>query len=146
MKRLLAIDPGAKGGLAFIDSDGIVQAEKMPEGMTAQVDRLRELKFYIGLDAAVMEKVGFHVAGNAASSSAKFARHCGHLEAALYTLGIPYDEVLPTKWMKSMGALPKDKKQRKNAIKETMARRYPHLKVTLDTADALAILTWAVEK
>lgn len=69
-----------------------------------------------------------------------FARHCGHLEAALYALGIPFTEVAPGVWMKRLGALPKDKRERKAMIRELMARRYPHLEVTLRTADALALV------
>jgi hypothetical protein len=49
--------------------------------------------------------------------------------------------------MKSvMGEVPKDKKERKNKIKELMARKYPHLKVTLSTSDALGILTWGMSR
>ena len=47
--------------------------------------------------------------------------------------------------MKALGPFPKDKKERKNAIKEKMARLYPHLSVTLKTADALGILTFVME-
>ena len=47
--------------------------------------------------------------------------------------------------MRSLGTLPKDKAQRKRAIREAMAVRHPHLTVTLATADALAILEWAVQ-
>ena len=75
----------------------------------------------------------------------KFARHCGHLEAALYTLGVPRRDVAPGVWMKCLGTLPKDKPQRKRAIREAMAVRHQHLAVTLATADALGILEWAVQ-
>jgi hypothetical protein len=45
--------------------------------------------------------------------------------------------------MKVLGAWPKDIHERKLAIREWAARRYPHLRVTLATADALAMLAWA---
>lgn len=144
MTRVLAIDPGANGGLAWIDRDGIVQAERMPDGMTAQLDRIGSLRYDDGATTAVLEKVGFHREGNSASASAKFARHCGHLEAALYCARYSTEEVAPGVWQRSMGALPKDKAERKRAIREAMQRRYPHLKVTLATADALGIMTWAM--
>ena len=83
---------------------------------------------------------------NSVPAAVKFARHCGHIEAALYALGMPTEQVAPTVWQKHLGALPKDKRERKRAIKEVMARRYPGLDVTLKTADALGILTWAVDK
>lgn len=144
MQRILAIDPGANGGFAWIDRDGIVQSEKMPEGMTAQLDRIGSLRYEDGATTAVLEKVGFHREGNSASASAKFARHCGHIEAALYLWSVPAEDVAPGVWQRSIGVLPKEKAERKRAIREAMQRRYPHLKVTLATADALGILTWAM--
>ena len=141
MKPLIAIDPGASGGIAWRTSDGTVTAAPMPEGMTAQVDFLRGLAAQLPGADAVMEKVGTYVPGNHVGSACTFARHCGHLEAALYAVGIPFTEVAPQVWMKRLGALPKDKRERKAAIREEMQRRFPALDVTLRTADALALLS-----
>jgi hypothetical protein len=94
-----------------------------------------------------MEKVGFHRQGNSAGSSAKFARHCGQLEMALLASGIPIVDVVPSKWMKEvMSTVPTDRAERKRFIKEFVQRRYPSLKITLDTADALGILMYALER
>ena len=142
MKPLLAIDPGAAGGVAWRAADGSVGAAPMPEGMTAQVDFLRSLVAEHRELQAVLEKVGYWMPGDHPNSACKFARHCGHLESALYTLAVPFTEVVPGVWMKSLGVLPKDKPARKSAIRELMARRFPHLSVTLKTADALALLTF----
>lgn len=144
MTPIIAIDPGALGGIATIDRDGIERAESMPDGMTEIIDHLRNEAAMLGPDAiAVIENVGGYMPGNSGPAACKFARHVGNIEAALYCLGIPTDRVTPQVWMKSLGTLPKDKQERKRAIKERMARRYPHLGVTLSTADALGILTWA---
>lgn len=143
MKNILAIDPGASGGLAWIN-DGSVIAVPMPEGMTAQADLIRTIAVSHHGIAVVMERVGTYMPGNSGPAAATFARHCGHLDAICYMAGLAVTLVSPQKWMKSMGALPKDKMERKRAIKELMARRYPHLTVTLKTADALGILTWAM--
>jgi len=143
MKPILCIDPGASGGLALLNHESIIAAFPMPEGMTAQIDAIRAMAVANPGLVAVMEKVGFHRPGNSAVASCKFARHVGHLEAALYTCGIPFVEVTPHKWMAAIGTMPADKKARKNAIKEEMARRFPHLMVTLGVADALGILCWA---
>lgn len=145
MRTLIGIDPGETGGIAWTDSDGIVQAVKMPDGMTEQADFLRSLRMDWKICAAIMEKVGTYMPGNSGPSAATFARHCGHLEAILYTLGIPCEQVAPQTWMKHLGALPKEKKDRKKAIKEWAARTFPHLSVTLNTADALAILHWGMK-
>ena len=146
MRRLLVIDPGASGGIAWIDRDHIVRTEPMPDGMTAVCDRIRALGLHELITQAVVEKVGMHRVGNNASASCKFARHAGHIEAALYCLGIPTEQVAPGVWMRHLGTLPKDKGDRKRAIRDEMQRRHPHLKVTLKTADALGILSWAMRR
>jgi len=146
MKTILTIDPGASGGLAWMDPDGITHCEPMPEGMTVQADRLRALAAELPGPVAVMEKVGGYMPGNSGPAAVTFGRHCGHVEAVLYVLGVPTEQVAPGVWMKALGALPKDKPARKRAIRELMARRFPALAVTLKTADALGILTWATEK
>ena len=143
MKPILGVDPGASGGLALLSCEGKVEAFPMRDGMTEQIDAIRHIAATNPNLTAIIEKVGFHRPGNSAVSTAKFARHCGHLEAALYSVGVPFEEVAPGTWMKTLGALPADKTARKNAIKEEMARRFPHLKVTLGVADALGILCWA---
>jgi len=146
MKNLIAIDPGASGGIAWADSDGNVFAAKMPEGMTGQADFMRGAVMNEKIKTAILEKVGTYMPGNSGPAAATFARHCGHLDAILYMLSISVIPVSPGVWMKALGNLPKDKKDRKNAIKELMARTYPHLNVTLATADALGLLTWAIRK
>ena len=144
MKPIIAIDPGASGGIAWRDNDGVVDVEPMPEGMTAQIDFLRSLIASLPNADAVIEKVGTYMPGNSGPASCTFARHCGHLEAALYALGCPAKAVLPRTWMQTMGSLPKDKADRKRAIKEEMQRRYPALSVTLKTADALGLLVYHI--
>ncbi len=146
MKPILAIDPGASGGLAWIDPDGIAHAEPMPEGMTAQADRLRALVVNLPGAVAVIEKVGGYMPGNSGPAAATFARHCGNLEAALYLLGFPTTAVTPGVWQRALGTFPHEKADRKRAIKELMARRFPAIAVTLKTADALGILAWTMDR
>lgn len=143
---ILAIDPGAGGGLAWVGYDLTVQCQPMPDGMTAQADLIRAIKLATPETEVVLEKTGTYQPGNSGPSAAKFARHCGHLEAICYCIGIPTEQVAPGVWQKALGALPKEKPERKRAIKELMARRYPRLEVTLKTADALGILTWRLTR
>ena len=145
MKSLIAIDPGAGGGIASVEC-GDVHVEPMPDGLTAMVDLLVSIKAHCPDIRAVIEKTGKYMPGNSGPASVKFARHCGHIEAALYALGIPTEQVAPGVWQKALGTWPKDKMERKRAIKDEMARRFPGLRVTLKTADALGILVWAMEK
>jgi|ETNmetMinimDraft_14_1059893.scaffolds.fasta_scaffold21144_3 hypothetical protein len=145
-KPTIAIDPGAAGGFAWLDRDGETHCEPMAVGMSGQADRLRSLAAELPGLVAVMEKTGTYVPGNAGPATATFARHVGNLEAILYVLGIPTEQVAPSVWQRSLGPLPRDKGQRKRAIRELVARRFPHLSVTLKTADALGILIWATDK
>ena len=149
MKVLVAIDPGASGAIAVRDSQGRVFVDAMPDTLW---DIYETINLYrVGLPSrdlvsVVIEDAGYHVQGNNASASCKFARHCGHLEMALTAARFSWEAILPQKWMKSFGTLPKEKKDRKNAIKEKMQRLYPQIKVTLANADALALLTWAITR
>ena len=143
MKPLLAIDQGASGGIAWQSANGNTQCIPMPQGMSAQIDELRGIVAANPGIQAVIERVGTYVPGNSGVAAATFARHCGHIEAALYCFGVPTTQVAPHKWQAALGAWPKDKKQRKRAIKEAMARRFPALNVTLKTSDALGILCYA---
>jgi len=144
MKALIAIDPGASGAIAWRDQDGIIHTENMPDTYPEIADFLGELLLEFKDFSCVMEKVGGFHPGNSGPASVKFSRHCGNLEAILYCLGISTTQTPPQTWMKKLGAPPKDKAARKNKIKELMATRYPHLKVTLKNADALGILTVAI--
>jgi hypothetical protein len=145
-QAILTIDPGASGGLAIQPPYGMVEAQAMPEGMTAQIDAIRAIAANFPGLVAYIENVGFHRPGNSAVATAKFARHVGHLEAALYSACVPTQTVAPATWMKALGKRPANKKDRKNAIKERVARMFPHLKVTLGTADALGMMVYAQGK
>lgn len=147
---VISIDPGANGAIVEYrpyDSPGLqVRVHKMPETPKDIYSKLASIQNQSDECVCVIEKVGFHVKGNNASASCKFARHCGHLEMALIALGIPIvEEVTPQKWMKSMGTLPKDKTARKRAIKNKMQMRYPWIQVTLWNADALGLLEYYMD-
>jgi hypothetical protein len=167
----LAIDPGANGGFAWRDGEGIVQAEPMPDGMTAIVDWLRKWRVAHPNGTAVCENVGGYVPGNSGPGAVTFAAHCATLDCALYCIGISADrDITPHKWQKHYGfsvskwlpdgykSMPETTKEErkaksavrsaavrmhKNEIREQMQRSCPHLRVTLKTGDALALLGYA---
>ena len=43
MNPILTIDPGASGGLALLNSERIVEAFPMRDGMTGQIDAIRHI-------------------------------------------------------------------------------------------------------
>lgn len=154
----MAIDPGKNGGIAWESSyDGIEKrskADKMPDGMCALYDYLD--LYEEGMWICYLEDVGFHMQGNNASSSVKFGKHVGHLEMALYACDLPVKKVHPKVWQRVVfeGKFPKKKHYKeltppqfktvqKNFTKDAMQALHPHLKVTLATSDALAILEYA---
>lgn len=146
--RVIAIDPGLSGGIAWFDVGvGKVDAIKMPATPMDLLTFVRELwreDVY-----CLMENVGGSRPGNAAKGARTFAVHQGHLEMALLATGISTQKVTPVKWMnhlvpgRTKGA--ENYSKRKNQIKAAVQARYPHLKVTLATADALGILIYALE-
>ena len=122
----------------------------------------------------VMEQVGGYIGvAQPGSSAFNFGRGFGNLEGFLICLGIPFELVPPQRWQKAVGlnfppvhkgdyagmsAPPtaierkrvaslnaKRKRDNKTMIKEMAQRLYPKLKVTLETADALMILQYALK-
>ncbi|OGS40508.1 MAG: hypothetical protein A3K77_00755 [Euryarchaeota archaeon RBG_13_31_8] len=138
---ILAIDPGMNGGIAWTLNNE-VQAIKMPESPMDIYKRIKNIRN--DQTVCFLENVGGYVPGNSATAAVKFARHIGNIEMALLALNISTRIVTPVKWMKCLGALPKNKKERKNKIKEKMQQLYPQLKITLATSDALGILTYGI--
>lgn len=141
---LVAIDPGKSGGFA-ICSNGNVTAEKMAD---SAADIFNQLPLNFGNnDSAIAWLEHVHaMPGDGAKSMFTFGQNFGRLEMALAAHAIPYELVSPNKWMKKFGSLPIDKSERKKAIKAKVQARFPHIKVTLATADALAMLMVMMEK
>lgn len=145
---IIGIDPGENGGVVWLDGDGtLLRCEKMPA--TPQ-DILTALDSYKA-DGVVcfIEKVGYGMPGQSSKATATFARHCGHLEMALLAKGISTVEVTPAKWQKYFnlqGKKGESKMSHKNRIKAWAQQRYPSAKVTLWSADALAIATYGLEQ
>ena len=147
-KTILGIDPGANGGLVWLDGGGeVIECIKMP--VTPQ-DILTAVGSWSteGLTCYI-ERVGYGMPGQSSKATATFARHCGHLEMALLAKGISTVEVTPAKWQKALGLSGKkgeSKASHKNRIKAWAQQRYPRQNVTLWAADALAIATYGLEQ
>ena len=146
--KILAIDPGAGGGLAWDCINTETATMKMPDTMGDIAEAIRTIVTSNRIDTICIENVGGYMPGNSGPASVKFARHIGQLEAICYMLAVRVIRVAPTVWMKVLGNFPKGsdakaKTARKNAIKATVQARFPALGFTLATADALGILEWA---
>lgn len=143
MNLTLAIDPGASGGVAWKDGNGIYSCEPMPPTPGDVCDLLRGI-VAVGRVRCYMEKVNGYM-GNASPGSAmfRFGQGVGYIEGCLAAWGVSLIEVPPQRWIKALGLgirgeLGKTAWKRK--LQAEAQRRFPQLKVTLKTADALLIL------
>jgi hypothetical protein len=149
-KRLMCIDPGASGGIACIYPDGNVTAIAMLDDGDLR-DEIES--FAAGARAegetpvAYLEIVGGFIAGNKLPGSAmfNFGSGYGYTRGLLAMARVELHMVRPQDWQKGIPGVHgvKEKPVRKRAMKEHAARLFPHLKVTLKTADALCILDFA---
>lgn len=139
-RLILGIDPGALGGIAVLDIDGnVVSLTKMPDTPQDILDYLRQ---YSADGVCYMENVGNGMPGQSSKATATFARHNGHLEMALLSLGIKTNMVTPAKWMKSFqlgSSRDYSKTEWKNRLKSKAQQLFPREKVTLCVSDALLI-------
>lgn len=132
--KIIGIDPGKDGGIAFQSGDGGPASLRMPETVGDLVDRLRLLAS-AGHRLAYVERV--HSSPQMGVVSAfTFGRGVGNIEAACQALGISLVWVTPAVWQKAMGCMTKGDK---NVSKRRAQELFPTLKVTHATADALLI-------
>lgn len=138
----LGIDPGASGGMAVIGS--VAGVELLPIGSATHHQAWHWLSSF-SVTMAVVEKVGGFIAGNPAPGSAmfNFGKGAGILTGFLIAAAIPFEEVIPRTWQKSLGIAPREKTESKTEFKRRLKGKaeqlFPQVKVTLATCDALLI-------
>lgn len=146
-RYVFGIDPGLKGGIAVLDVSGdVVEVVAMPQTPHDILDFFRR---YDGASCvAYLEDVGHGMPGQSSKATATFARHCGHLEMALLSLGIRTNMVTPQKWQKEyqLGKNDGTKAAWKNKLKAKAQQLFPRQKVTLLNADALLIAEYGRKK
>lgn len=141
--KLVAIDPGASGGIAYLDRN--VDAVPMPD---TEEETCALLRWYSENNYKVyMEKVGGFIPdangdGQPGSRMFVFGEGYGFIRGVLCACGNPPVLVVPQRWQRGFPKF-KKKTDRKNAFKAHAQKLNPHLKVTLATADALCLLDYA---
>lgn len=135
-KGVLGLDPGLRGAAAIIFDDGSVWYEPMP---TLSIEKgeilnIPELKCMLqmrkeAISCAFLEKVSA-MPGQGVSSTFKFGRTYGAIEAVLSCLEIPYQLVTPQKWTKVLhaGVEGGDPKQRSLIA---VTRLFPGISLTI---------------
>lgn len=142
--RIIGIDPGKTGSIAFIHGDQVDFKEF--EDIRALYDQVVEWN----PDYAIIEKV-HSMPGQGVASTFKFAYYAGLAEGLVLGLGIPYEFVRPQEWQKGLFGISDgtDKKQRSvNAAKRIIPQASPWLKRKKDhnRADALLIARYGLLK
>lgn len=151
---VIGIDPGLSGGIACLAPDGrVMEVRKMPSTPYDILECLRRFSLsdclFGGGCVCYLEKVGTGLPGQSSKATATFARHNGHLEMALLSLGIKTVEVTPQKWQKhyQLGrSADYSKTEWKNRLKSCAQQLFPRERVTLAVADALLIAEYGRKK
>ena len=148
---IIAIDPGAKGGLA-VRFYGATNAFALPETDGDRLELLRDLKASADVEGeavvVVLEKVsGFVGKRQPGSAMFNFGQGYGFLVGCVMALQMRLVLVTPQVWQKffqlGKGSECASQSVWKNKLKAEAQRRNPTLKVTHATADALLISAWA---
>ena len=145
MRRILAIDPGASGGIAHF-ANGRVIVEPMP----ATYGDIRDvmINWLAQSDVVYLEKVGGYVGGKGAPGSAmfNFGYNVGYLHGLIASMNIRMIEVPPQRWQKTIGAGVKATygTKWKAHLKQLAQQRQPGILITLKTADAVLLLEHAM--
>ena len=136
----IGIDPGKSGGICvynpYRDS---VDLNKMPDTIHGIVTLMRDIVTQYEEEdiRLVLEKV-HSMPGQGVASTFTFGQGFGQLQGVIAALGLSYIEVIPNRWMKLIGTMPKDKAERKKFIKDWVEKRSGK-SIPLYIADAVAI-------
>lgn len=144
---IIAIDPGAHGALCFIAPKGLPVIHKTAD--VPPLEALRDAICHVNtLDCvAYLEKIGGFIAGKSlpGSSMFKMGHSAGYWEGLLAAFQVRTIMVRPQDWQAGItGTTGKKGPERKRALRGEALRRYPALKPTLDTCDALLIADYGV--
>lgn len=161
MSTYVTIDPGKKGGLVVVQTG---QGEFRKNGMI--VDCRKMINDYAALHAffkevymrynrppfgpvfGIIEEV-HSMPKQGVVSAFTFGQGYGALLMGMVATDIPVYQVTPQRWMKDLG-LRRPKKMEKTEWKKMLChiakQRFRDQDPTLETADALLIAAWVIEK
>ena len=141
----IGIDPGKNGGIGFIYND-LAYCKRCPATvfeMAEEIQTCIELAPDIQ-KTAIIEQV-WSMPKQGVKSVFTFGEGYGKWLGILAAHKIPYTQVTPQMWQKHFGAQPRDKKDRKNHLKHLGQQRFPNIKITLKTSDAILLANYLRE-
>ena len=152
MINILAIDPGMGGGIALKHKNTSF-TWNMPKTNLEFRELLDRIEEDYGKFICFIERVQMWV-GDADSGNrgkhfriVKMTNQYNALIAIMEARMVPINEVAPITWQKELNLFfPKEEKQvRKNKYKRFAQKKFPLLKPTLKTSDALCILQYGIQ-
>ena len=137
----IGVDPGANGGIAWIDYNGKACVEKMPDSLQDLWELICDITSYpkSSIDGRSYKAYIEQVASSpqmGVVSAFSFGRGYGNLEMALTAAGIPFERVRPQVWQKALNCLTGGSK---NITKARAQELFPNIKCTHSVSDALLI-------
>jgi len=157
---VVGIDPGKNGGIVVLN-DGentndspSVEMHKCPPSSVEMANILTKARntAWVQQDRIVVaiEKV-WAFPTDARSAAFKFGVNYGMWLGIIGSLDLPFMEVPPKVWMSSYDPVPKDKKERKQYLKDTCITMYKDIflydkNVTYAVSDAALIALWCLER
>lgn len=138
MVNFAAIDPGVKGGIA-ICIEGKVSAWGMPSSPVELAQQLRQFSLSGVYVEDVPKFTGKNIPG---SMVAVLFQSVGVVLGVCAALNLPVIMVKPKEWQKACGVGGRDgltHSKWKSKLRDIARMRFPEVKVTLETADALLI-------
>ena len=147
--RVLAIDPGTRGGFVVVDKKlDVLEAFSFVDKEDKDIHQGISLALARYSPEVVMERVG-PMRGQGVASTWTFARGVGFIQGVVNAFG--WDNIIyvsPQKWQKMFlgGERFEKKTDRKNRLKDKAKELFPTTKVTLAIADALLLAYWYIKK
>jgi len=139
---LLAIDPGAKGGYAATDGVSF-HTGALPQ---TEGDIIGLLKSLAPTELFLEDLVKYTGVKMPSSAMAVYASNWGFIKGVAQTMGCRLVLVKPQQWIKSLGlgSATEGKTVWKNKLKSRAQQLRPNEKITLQNADAVLILEYAL--
>ena len=152
-KRIIGIDPGATGGIAY-SPDATIQSTKvvkMPSDFQSTNQFIKDITPGMDDTLCILEKITMHpnIARDPAKAMRlqKLIRNHEQLKTLLQVHHIKVIEVTPSSWqselslkLKGRAAKEETREQRKNRYKKFASSKFPQIKATLWNSDALILL------
>lgn len=148
--RIIGIDPGKKGGFAWVDlgaqpGNGLMTISVMPDSIhdLAEVVLLMVASQPEGEPVAYLEKLHalpHHLRGSIATAT--LMENYGAIQGVLAAFKVRTILVLPSIWQREMGLLKKQKKDHKAEIQ----RRRPDMPWTVDNSDAGLLCEYGIRQ